>query len=42
MIWDMCTPLSGKLDEKKRRKIEELLQKSHGVGEVRFGGEEAE
>ena len=27
LIWDMCTPLSGKLDEKKRRKIEEFLQK---------------
>lgn len=28
LIWDMCTPLNGKLDEKKRRKIEELLHKS--------------
>ncbi|MGD0516208.1 MAG: hypothetical protein ABSA26_01615 [Thermoguttaceae bacterium] len=26
LIWDICTPLSGNLDEKKRRKIEEFLQ----------------
>ena len=29
-IWEICTPLSGKLDEKKKRKVEEFLH-SHGI-----------
>jgi outer membrane lipoprotein-sorting protein len=32
-VWDICTPLHGKLDEKKRRKIEEHLRKIAVFGE---------
>ena len=39
LILDMCTPLSGKVDEKKRRKIEELLQNA-AVFEEEYDSEE--
>ena len=42
MMLDMCTPLDGKLDETKRRKIEELCHKSAAFRRSTIGGEEAE
>jgi hypothetical protein len=39
LAWDMCTPLNGKLDEKKRRKIEKLLH-DLTVSEEKYDREE--